>query len=183
MSRADTVCVRHRTPRILGCVLVLRADLVDEIVAHARREYPLESCGQLVGPEDGDRPERYVPMTNTDGIESDFAFSPKEDIRLERELDEAGERRIVVVHSHTRVPRRPLTDTGLPEAYPSVKDIEFMGWTPDQHWLIVGLTAADAEPEVRSYRLADGEPAEEEIQVVESYMFAHTGSDDVPDHR
>lgn len=169
-------------------MLVLRADLVDEIVAHARRDHPLESCGQLVGPESAagagtDRAERYVPMTNTDGIESDFAFSPKEDIRLERQLADAGERRIVVVHSHTRAPRRPLTDTGLPEAYPSVKDIEFMGWTPDQYWLIVGLPAADAEPDLRSYRLVDGEVSEEKIQVVESYMFAHTGSDDVPDHR
>lgn len=169
-------------------MLEIRAGLVEEIVAHARRDHPLEACGQLVGPEAGGgtdtgRPERYVPMTNTDGIESDFAFSPKEDIRLERELDERDERRIVVVHSHTRVPRRPLTDTGLPEAYPSVKDIEFMGWTPDQHWLIVGLSAADAEPDLRSYRLVDGEPAEERVQVVESYMFAHTGADDVPDHR
>ncbi len=168
-------------------MLVLRSDLVDDIVAHARREHPLESCGQLVGPEstggtDGGRPERYVAMTNTDGVESDFAFSPQEDIRLERELAGRDERRMVVVHSHTRVPRRPLTDTGLPEAYPSEKDIEFMGWTPDQYWLIVGLSAADAEPDLRSYRLVDGEVAEEPIQVVESYMFAHTGSDDVPDH-
>lgn len=163
-------------------MLVIRTDLVDDIVAHARQEYPLEACGQLVGPEAGDEPERYVAMTNTDGIESDFAFDPTEDIRLERELASADERRMVVVHSHTRVPRRPLTDTGLPEAYPSVKDIEFMGWTPDQHWLIVALSAADASPDVRSYALVDGGPVEEELQVVESYMFAHTGADDVPDH-
>ena len=76
---------------------------------------------------------------------------------------------------------RPLTDSGLPEAYPSEKDVEQMEWTPDQHWLIVGLTAADAEPEVRSFRLADGQVVEDELAVVESYMFAHTGSDDVPD--
>ncbi|MBN9735498.1 hypothetical protein PP1_010675 [Pseudonocardia sp. P1] len=167
--------------RILGCVLAIRADLVDEIVAHARRDFPLEACGQLVGPEHGEHAERYVPMTNADEIESDFAFSPVEDIRLERALDAAGERRMLVVHSHTRVPRRPLTDTGLPEAYPSVKDVAQMEWTPDQHWLIVGLATADGEPEVRSYHLAGGEIVEDALQVVESYMFSHTGSDDVPD--
>ncbi|WP_210033948.1 Mov34/MPN/PAD-1 family protein [Pseudonocardia parietis] len=162
-------------------VLAIRADLVDEIVAHARRDYPLEACGQLVGPESGDAAHRYVPMTNADELASDFAFAPAEDIALERDLDARGERRMLVVHSHTRVPRRPLTDSGLPEAYPSVKDVAQMEWTPDQHWLIVGLAAADGEPEVRSYRLADGEVVEDDLQVVESYMFSHTGPDDVPD--
>lgn len=162
-------------------VLVLRSDLVDAIVAHARRDFPVESCGQLVGPETGEHPERYVPMTNADEVASDFAFSPAEDIRLERELDAAGERRMLVVHSHTRLPRRPVAHTGLPEAYPSPKDVAQMEWTPDQHWLIVGLATADAEPEVRSYHLADGEVVEDELAVVESYMFSHTGSDDVPD--
>lgn len=184
------MCRSARAPRILDGVLALRSDLVDEIVAHARRDYPLEACGQLVGPDDGvlraddtssPRPERYVPMSNADELASDFAFSPAEDIALERDLDARGERRMFVVHSHTRVPRRPLTDSGLPEAYPSEKDVEQMEWTPDQHWLIVGLTAADAEPEVRSFRLADGQVVEDELAVVESYMFAHTGSDDVPD--
>ena len=168
-------------PRIVTGVLAIRTDLVEEIVAHARRDFPVEACGQLVGPEAGEHPERYVPMTNADEVESDFAFSPAEDIRLERELDARGERRMLVVHSHTRVPRRPLTDTGLPEAYPSVKDTAQMEWTPDQHWLIVALASADAEPGVRSFRLVDGVVVEDDLQVVESYMFAHTGSDDVPD--
>ena len=176
------MCGAVRAPRILAGVLAIRSDLVGEIVAHARRDFPLEACGQLVGPDgDGDRPERYVPMTNADQVASDFAFSPAEDIRLERELDAAAERRMLVVHSHTRVPRRPMTDSGLPEAYPSEKDVAQMEWTPDQHWLIVGLTTAAAEPEVRSYHLADGEVVEDDLQVVESYMFSHTGSDDVPD--
>ncbi|ANY07911.1 Mov34/MPN/PAD-1 family protein [Pseudonocardia sp. HH130630-07] len=162
-------------------MLAIRSDLVDEIVAHARRDFPVEACGQLVGPETGAHAERYVPMTNADEVASDFAFAPAEDIALERDLDARGERRMLVVHSHTRVPRRPLTDTGLPEAYPSVKDVAQMEWTPDQHWLIVGLATADGEPEVRSYHLAGGAIVEDDLVVVESYMFSHTGSDDVPD--
>jgi proteasome lid subunit RPN8/RPN11 len=31
-------------------VLVIRADLVDAIVAHARRDHPDEACGVLAGP-------------------------------------------------------------------------------------------------------------------------------------
>jgi [CysO sulfur-carrier protein]-S-L-cysteine hydrolase len=34
---------------------------------------------------------------------------------------------------------------------------------------------------LRSYRIIDGEVTEEPVDVVESYMFSHTGADDVPD--
>jgi [CysO sulfur-carrier protein]-S-L-cysteine hydrolase len=168
-------------------VLVIRADLVEQVVAHARRDHPLEACGQLVGPEGSDRPERYVPMTNTDAVESDYAFDAREQLRVHRECEERGEEPVVVFHSHTRVPRRPLTDTGLPEAYPSVKDIEYMGLQPGVHFAIVALSGPDAEYDLRSFLLDDaGEVVEDEVAVIENavmenYMFAHTGSDDVPD--
>ncbi len=37
--------------------------------------------------------------------------------------------------------------------------------------------------EFRSFRIVDGVVTEEDVEVVESYMFAHTGADDVPDQR
>ncbi|OOK79251.1 cysO-cysteine peptidase [Mycobacterium kansasii] len=37
-------------------VLVIRADLVDAMLAHARRDHPDEACGLLAGPEGSDRP-------------------------------------------------------------------------------------------------------------------------------
>lgn len=164
-------------------MLVIRADLVEQMVAHARRDHPREACGQLVGPEGSDRPERYIPMTNVehDAAGSDYAFDTREQLRVHREAEARDEEPVVVFHSHTRAARRPRTDTGLPEAYPSAKDIEYMALQPGVHFVIVGLTGPDAEPEVRSYLLSDGGVAEDEVQVVENYMFAHTGADDVPD--
>ena len=165
-------------PRKLGGVLVIRADLVEQMVAHARRDHPREACGQLLGPEEIDRPERYVPMTNADDPDaqgSDYRFDSREQLDVHKQAMERDEEPVVVFHSHTRVPRRPLTDTGLPEAYPSVKDIEYMGLQPGVHFAIVALTGPDAEPDLRSFLLDD------EVQVVERYMLAHTGADDVPD--
>jgi [CysO sulfur-carrier protein]-S-L-cysteine hydrolase len=50
------------------------------------------------------------------------------------------------------------------------------------HFAIVALTGPDAEPDLRSFLLDDaGEVVEDEIQVVENYMFSHTGAADVPD--
>ena len=169
-------------PRTLDVVLVIRADLVEQMVAHARRDHPLEACGQLTGPEGSDRPERYVPMTNTDAVSSDYAFDSREQLRVHRESEERGEEPIVVFHSHTRAPRRPLTDSGLPEAYPSEKDIQYMGLQPGVHFVIVALTGPDSDHDLRSFLLDDaGAVVEDDVTVVENYMFAHTGSDDVPD--
>lgn len=165
-------------------VLVIRGELVEQMVAHARRDHPREACGQLLGPEGSDRPERYVAMTNADAdaAGSDYAFDTREQLRVHREAEERDEEPVVVFHSHTRVPRRPLTDSGLPEAYPSEKDIQYMALQPGVHFVIVALTGPDAEPEVRSFLLDDaGAVVEDRVQVVESYMFAHTGTDDRPD--
>ena len=38
------------------------------------------------------------------------------------------------------------------------------------------------ERDLRSFRIVDGVVTEEDVEVVESYMFAHTGADDVPDN-
>ncbi len=32
----------------------------DAIVAHAKRDHPVEACGIVAGPEGSDRPERFV---------------------------------------------------------------------------------------------------------------------------
>lgn len=166
-------------------MLVIRRDLVEELVAHARRDHPREACGQLLGPEESDRPERYVPMTNADDADaqgSDYRFDSGEQFRVYKEATERDEETVVVFHSHTRVPRRPMTDSGLPEAYPSVKDIEYMGLQPGVHFVIVAITGPDSEYDLRSFLLDDaGEVVEDEVQVVENYMFSHTGAGDVPD--
>jgi [CysO sulfur-carrier protein]-S-L-cysteine hydrolase len=44
------MCTGPDPERSLDDVLVIRADLVDEIVAHARRDHPDEACGVIAGP-------------------------------------------------------------------------------------------------------------------------------------
>ncbi len=48
-------------------VLRIAQPLLDEIVAHARRDHPDEACGMVLGPEGSDRPERFKPMINAAG--------------------------------------------------------------------------------------------------------------------
>jgi proteasome lid subunit RPN8/RPN11 len=164
--RLAVAATRHRGG---NHVLVIRADLVDEIVAHARREHPREACGQLFGAEDGGRAERYVPMTNADEAHEqhdNFRFDPDEQLRVHRDAQACGEGVVAVVHSHTGVPRRLPEGRRQSEAYPSAKDVLYMGLQPDVHFVIVALDGPDAEPELRSFLLGGrGEVVEDEVTI------------------
>jgi proteasome lid subunit RPN8/RPN11 len=138
------------------------------MVAHARRDHPDEACGVIAGPEDSERPERFVPMTNAARSPTFYQFDSMEQIRLKREMDAADEVPVVIYHSHTAT-----------EAYPSRTDIQ-LAQEPDAHYVLVS-TRDPEEFELRSYRILDGQVTEEPVEVVESYKFSHTGADDVPD--
>ena len=150
-----------------GPVLVIRVDLVEEIVAHARRDHPREACGQLFGAADGGRAMRYVPMTNADEADEqydNFRFDPDEQLRVHRDAQSRGEEVVAVVHSHTGMPRRLPEGRRQSEAYPSAKDVRFMGLQPDVHFVIVALDGPDAETELRSFLLGGhGEVVENEV--------------------
>ena len=93
-------------------MLVIRADLVDAMVAHARADHPDEACGIIAGPEGSDRPERFIAMVNAERSPTFYRFDSMEQLKVWRAMEEAGEAPIVIYHSHTAT-----------EAYPSRTDI------------------------------------------------------------
>ena len=149
-------------------MLTIRRDLVDAMVLHARRDHPDEACGVLAGPVGSDRPERFIEMANAERSPTFYRFDSAEQLQVWRAMDAADEEPVVIYHSHTAT-----------EAYPSRTDISYAS-EPDAHYVLVSTRDPDTH-ELRSYRIRDGEVSEEPIEVVESYMFSHTGADDVPD--
>ncbi|MGW4353687.1 Mov34/MPN/PAD-1 family protein [Nocardia sp. NPDC004582] len=137
-------------------MLVIRADLVDAMVAHARADHPDEACGILAGPEGSDRPERFVPMINAARSPTFYEFDSDEHLRLWRELDAADEEPVVIYHSHTAT-----------EAYPSRTDVSFAS-EPNAHYVLVS-TRDPHEHELRSYRILDGVVTEEPVEIVAAY--------------
>jgi [CysO sulfur-carrier protein]-S-L-cysteine hydrolase len=135
-------------------VLELRRDLLDAVVAHARRDHPDEACGIVAGPAGSDRPERVVEMTNAERSPTFYRFDSQEQLRVWREMDDRDEEPVVIYHSHTAT-----------EAYPSRTDVS-LAQEPGAHYLLVS-TRADDEVEIRSYRIVDGEVNEEEVRVLE----------------
>lgn len=138
-------------------MLVVRADLVDAMVKHARADHPDEACGVLAGPEGSDRPERHVAMINAERSPTFYRFDSGEQLRVWRAMDDADEVPVVIYHSHTAT-----------EAYPSRTDINLAA-EPDAHYVLVS-TRDPEQHELRSYRIVDGVVTEEEISVVDKYV-------------
>ena len=151
-------------------MLTIRRDLVDAMVEHARRDHPDEACGVIAGPLGSDRPERLVEMLNAERSPTFYRLDSGEQLKVWREMDAADEEPVVIYHSHTAT-----------EAYPSRTDISY-ACEPGAHYVLVSTRDPD-KYELRSYRIIDGEVTEEPVEVVENYMFSHTGADDVPDSR
>ncbi|MFH5208976.1 Mov34/MPN/PAD-1 family protein [Antrihabitans sp. NCIMB 15449] len=137
-------------------MLVIKADLVEAMVAHARADHPDEACGIIAGPEGSDRPERYVAMTNAERSPTFYRFDSGEQLKLWRAMDDADEVPVVIYHSHTAT-----------EAYPSRTDISYAS-EPDAHYVLVSTRDPDVH-ELRSYRIADGVVTEEPVEIVSEY--------------
>lgn len=115
-------------------MLVIRADLVNAMVAHARRDHPDEACGVLAGPEGSDRPERHIPMTNAERSPTFYRLDSGEQLKVWRAMEDADEVPVVIYHSHTAT-----------EAYPSRTDVMTLAglsrfvWATAIIWILGGL--------------------------------------------
>jgi proteasome lid subunit RPN8/RPN11 len=134
-------------------VLVIAQDVVNAIVAHARRDHPDEACGVVAGPVGSDRPERFVPMVNAARSPTFYEFDSMDLLRLYREMDARDEEPVVIYHSHTAT-----------EAYPSRTDVSYAS-EPGAHYLLVSTRDPVAE-EIRSFRIVDGVVTEEDVSIV-----------------
>jgi [CysO sulfur-carrier protein]-S-L-cysteine hydrolase len=135
-------------------VLTIARGLYDQIVAHARADHPDEACGVLPGPAGSDRPERFIAMINAARSPTFYEFDSTEQLKVWVEMDDKDEEPVVIYHSHTAT-----------EAYPSRTDISYAN-EPGAHYVLVS-TRDPQELEFRSFRIRDGEVAEEPVTVVE----------------
>jgi proteasome lid subunit RPN8/RPN11 len=129
----------------------LPAELLEQVVAHAREEAPNECCGVIAF--EAAQPARAVRVyraRNTAASPLRFEIDGLEVLRFMEEMEGEGLELGAIYHSHTRT-----------APYPSQTDINFAAHWPGVEWLIVGL--ADGDPEVRSYLIAESQVSEIEI--------------------
>ena len=151
-----------RADRLEDCpypltVLTIAQATYDAIVAHAKRDHPVEACGIVAGPEGSDRPERFIEMVNAAGSPTFYEYDSTDLLELYKEMDKLDEEPVVIYHSHTAT-----------EAYPSVTDINLAS-EPGAHYVLVSTREHgnnDGPVEFRSYSIVDGVVTEEEVAVV-----------------
>ena len=138
-------------------MLTLPREMVDAVVAHARRDHPDECCG-VISSKDG-VPSRLFEMENAERSPTFYRFDAQEQLAVWRAMDDADEVPFVIYHSHTAT-----------EAYPSRTDITIAGY-PDAHYVLVS-TRYDDEVEFRSFRIVDAVVTEEEVNIVDATVDA-----------
>ena len=126
----------------------LPAALADELVDHARAEFPNECCGLIAG-RDGTA-TRVLRAVNSEGSPFMYVMDPREQMELMDAIEDAGEDLVAIYHSHTRS-----------AAYPSRTDVE-LAFFAEPLYVIVSLQDPDA-PVIRAFRLARSAPEGEQI--------------------
>ncbi len=123
--------------------------MVDQIVAHARRDHPDECCG-VIAAVDGVA-SRVFEMENAERSPTGFSFGP-DALAVYRAMDDADEEPWIVYHSHT-----------MTEAYPSRTDIRWSATAGFPYWLLVS-TRAETD-EIRAFTIEAGEVNEVELRL------------------
>jgi proteasome lid subunit RPN8/RPN11 len=133
-------------------VFTIEKHYIDDMIAHARREAPIECCGVLGG-KDG-RVLKLYQATNAEHSRYCYNIEPQELFRINRECEENGWQFLAIYHSHP--------DSA---AYPSPTDVRLAALWPESLYFIVSLLSPE-NPEVRAFRIRDGVVTDEKIEIV-----------------
>jgi [CysO sulfur-carrier protein]-S-L-cysteine hydrolase len=151
----------HAAPHPGPTSAAISAEIIQELVNHARAEDPNEACGVIIGDRyaaEGGSATRFVTARNKAASPYLYEIHPDDLLRLTIETDDANEVFWAIVHSHTHTPARP-SPTDIRQAL-----------YPDALYILVSLAPDEADPtnaapSVRGFRILDGEVHEVELTV------------------
>jgi proteasome lid subunit RPN8/RPN11 len=95
----------------------------------------------------------FYPCRNAAASSKVYTVDARDHLRADRDAEDRGLEIIGVMHSHTHT-----------EAYPSPTDV---AQAPDPSWHYVIVSLKRDEAVLRSYRIVDGEIAEEGVALVD----------------
>lgn len=130
-------------------MITLPQEFAQEMIAQAREEAPYEACGVIAGQEG--KPIKLYRTANAEQSTTTYRLEPEEQYRIFMEMEEKGWELLGIYHSHPAFP-----------AYPSARDIK-QAYFPEAFYIIVSL--AREEPEIRAFRIVEGEVREEELSI------------------
>ena len=136
-----------------GDSLKIQRIIIEQLIAHARDDSPVEACGYLA--EKDGIIVAIFRLKNVDASGEHFSLDPVEQFAAMRQMRSAGLRMKAVYHSH------PAT-----AARPSAEDIR-LAYDPALFYVIVSL--AQAEADVKAFVIRGGEVFSEPLEIVEGW--------------
>jgi len=124
--------------------------LYAQMIDHAKKCYPQESCGLLSGKNS--QADRFYTVRNMEQSSVSYLMDPKEQMRVFKMIQDDKSELLGIFHSHV-----------ASSAQPSQKD-KLMAPFPDVSYLIVSLANMD-EPDLKAFKIEEGQVEELEIQV------------------
>jgi len=131
-------------------MLRITNEVRSDIIAHARREAPLEACGYLA--EQDSVVKKHYPLTNADASAEHYSLRPEEQFAAIRQMRAAGLKLRAVYHSHPASPARP-----------SEEDIK-LAYDPEISYVIVSLL--DGQDVVKSFTIDGPLVTAEDIEIL-----------------
>jgi len=122
-----------------------------QMIGHAYDCLPEEACGLMAGIAARGSAPAFYPCANDAASSKLYTINPKDHLRADRDAEDHGHEIVGVMHSHTHT-----------DAYPSPTDV---AQAPDPSWHYVIVSLRQPEPVLRSYRIVDGNIAEEQVVV------------------
>lgn len=144
-------------------MLRIRSAVVEGIMAHVKREAPLEACGYLAE-RDGIVIGHYE-LTNVKASEVRYAMDPAEQFAAVRRMRADGLRLRAAYHSHPTTPARP-----------SAEDMR-LAYDRGLSYVIVSLI----DFSMRSFQMREGAFEQEEIEIIGGALCADPSG--MPDDR
>ena len=129
--------------------MMISQQILEQIIAQARRDAPMETCGYLAG-RDG-RVTQCYPVRNDDQAENHFTFDPEGQLSAAANAEQEGLDIIALYHSHP-----------MGFAWPSAEDVR-LAFDPSLLYVIISLMGR--KEDVRGFRIRGGEIEEERIVV------------------
>lgn len=133
-------------------MIVIPRNIFEDMVSHAMADTPNEACGLLAGMESIVR--KAYRLINVDASPEHFSLDPREQFSAVKDMRAEGIEMLAVYHSH------PVTPARMSE-----EDLR-LAVMPGLIYVIVSL-ANPAQPNLRSFRVVDGRPVEEEVLIQE----------------
>ncbi len=128
----------------------IKKQVIEAIVAHAKKEAPVEACGYLAG-ENGVI-TRHYELTNVDHSPEHFSFDPAEQFDVVKQARNEKLEIMANYHSHPASPARP-----------SQEDIR-LAYDPGISYFIVSLAGST---EIKSFKIKDGVVTPQKIEISE----------------